>query len=72
MTHERNPAAFRRFLSDAPSMFHELGERLGAVNHIISFWSYRFPQNTRIRVSTEEFTDLLADFEIGIKPTATT
>jgi hypothetical protein len=24
MTHERNPAAFRRFLSDAPSMFHQL------------------------------------------------
>jgi len=68
MTRERNPAAFRRFLSEAPNMFHELGERLGAVNHIISFWNYRFSGPGRIRITTEELTDLLADFEIGIKP----
>jgi hypothetical protein len=70
MTHERNPSAFRRFLSEAPSMFNALGERLGAVNHIVSFWTYRFPPNTRVRVSAEELTDLLADFETGIRPTS--
>jgi hypothetical protein len=37
------PKTFRDFLLSAPFMFLELGEKLGAISHIVSFWRYRFP-----------------------------
>ncbi|HEX3919071.1 MAG TPA: hypothetical protein VHW60_17165 [Caulobacteraceae bacterium] len=55
--------AFREFLLDAPSMFTELGERLGAVNHIVSFWNYRFPNGKMPVVTGQELADIVADFE---------
>jgi hypothetical protein len=55
--------AFREFLLDAPSMFTELGERLGAVNHIVSFWKYRFPGGKMPVVTGQELADIVADFE---------
>ena len=66
LTRHGHPEAFREFLLKAPSLFYELGERLGAIQHIISFWRYRFPPGTRVRVDAEELVDLLADFELSI------
>jgi hypothetical protein len=57
------PQAFRDFLLGAPAMFCDLGERLGAVSHIVSFWKYRFPQGKMPVVSGPELVDILADFE---------
>jgi hypothetical protein len=57
------PQAFRDFLLSAPSMFCELGERLGAINHIVSFWNFRFPAGRMPIVTGEELADILADFE---------
>jgi hypothetical protein len=57
------PQAFREFLLSAPSMFCELGERLGAINHIVSFWNFRFPSGRVAIVTGEELADILADFE---------
>jgi hypothetical protein len=44
-------------------MFCDLGERLGAVNHIVSFWNFRFPQGKLPTVTGPELIDILADFE---------
>ena len=57
------PQAFREFLLSAPAMFCDLGERLGAVNHIVSFWNFRFPQGKMPTVTGPELLDILADFE---------
>jgi hypothetical protein len=57
------PQAFRDFLLDAPSMFCELGERLGAVMHIVSFWNYRFPSGRLPIVTGPELVDIISDFE---------
>ena len=57
------PLAFRDFLLDAPSMFCELGERLGAVSHIVSFWNFRFPSSRLPVVTGPELVDIVADFE---------
>jgi hypothetical protein len=57
------PMAFREFLLSAPAMFCDLGERLGAVNHIVSFWNFRFPQGKLPVVTGPELVDILADFE---------
>lgn len=59
---ENNPASFRDFLLRAPALFHELGERLGALSHIMSFWRFRFPEGQRKRVEIDELIELLSDF----------
>jgi len=56
------PQSFRDFLLAAPSMFSDLGERLGAVNHIVSFWNFRFPPGRLPVVGGSELADILADF----------
>ena len=43
LTQNSDPTAFRDFLLKAPAMFNELGERLGGIEHILSFWRFRFP-----------------------------
>ncbi|MFI4974432.1 MAG: hypothetical protein ACHP84_07840 [Caulobacterales bacterium] len=58
-----NPLAFRDFLLTAPNMFTDLGERLGAVSHIVSFWSYRFPAGRLPVVAGSELMDIFTDFE---------
>ncbi len=60
------PRAFREFLLQAPAMFYALGERLGAVQHIISFWRFRFPADQRSKVSADELIDILMDFEASL------
>jgi hypothetical protein len=62
------PASFREFLLAAPSMFTDLGERLGAVNHIVSFWNFRFPPGRLVVISGAELADILADFADGLAP----
>lgn len=58
--------AFRDFLLAAPAMFLELGERIGMISHIASFWRYRFPPGASLRASAEDVLDLLQDFETGL------
>ena len=57
------PQPFREFLLSAPSLFLELGERLGAVSHIVSFWKFRFQQEGAQPATAPELVDILADFE---------
>lgn len=59
------PTAFRDFLRAAPRMFNRLGEQLGAIQHIVSFWRFRFGPNAA-NVSPEELIDIFMDFETGL------
>ncbi|HEX8470524.1 MAG TPA: hypothetical protein VF633_05380 [Brevundimonas sp.] len=65
LTRNGDPVGFRDFLLDAPHLFAELGERLGAVQHIVSFWNYRMAYG-KPKPSPEELFDLLADFEASL------
>jgi hypothetical protein len=58
---------FREFLLTAPALFRELGERLAGVDHVVSFWRFRFPPNRINMIPAEELCDLLADFEGGLQ-----
>ena len=60
------PQAFRDFLLSAPDMFTDLGERLGAINHITSFWNFRFPKGRPKKISADELIDIFADFEASL------
>lgn len=59
-----NPGPFRRFLLDGPNLFFELGENIGILSHIGSFWSYRMGQAMMSqRLTPMEYADILMDFE---------
>lgn len=65
LTLDGKPAQFRDFLLAAPDMFMMLGEQCGAVQHIVSFWQYRFP-GRRAVISPEELMEIFLDFEDGL------
>lgn len=65
LTIEGRPVAFRDFLLDAPRLFARLGDQLGAIQHIVSFWRFRFSP-TAGRVGVEELIDIFMDFETGL------
>lgn len=59
------PKTFRDFLLSAPYMFLELGEKLGAISHIVSFWRYRFPKDAHHNIDGEELSAIFQDFSSG-------
>lgn len=70
MTKRGDPLRFRDFLLQAPALFDDLGERLGALDHIISFWRFRFPKKKKPVVTPDELADIFTDFEhsLAFKP----
>jgi hypothetical protein len=61
----QTPKTFRDFLLSAPYMFLELGEKLGAISHIVSFWRYRFAPGNPAHVDAEELSAIFQDFASG-------
>ena len=47
----------------APAQFIPLGEALGAVKHIHTFWGFRFPASAALRIEAEEAGELLQEFD---------
>jgi hypothetical protein len=66
LTQQSDPSAFRDFLLNAPALFNELGERLGGVEHVISFWRFRFPAKKRPLVTPGELVSVFMDFEASL------
>jgi hypothetical protein len=61
----QTPKTFRDFLLSAPYMFLELGEKMGAISHIVSFWRYRFPAGSPKNIDADELTIIFQDFVGG-------
>jgi hypothetical protein len=57
-----DPQSFRQFLLGAPGLFFELGEKIGAMSHVTSFWNYRFPPGLPRVADAEELSAILLDF----------
>ena len=66
LTLNSRPQAFRDFLLKAPSMFMGLGENVGVVSHIASYWRYRFPQGKKLSCPREEAASILQEFEVSL------
>ncbi len=66
LTVQNNPVSFRDFLLSAPAMFLQIGEQLGAVQHVVSFWRYRMPKGKPRIIGYDELADLFQDFEDGL------
>ena len=71
LVQDGDPGGFRDFLLTAPAMFTNLGEQLGAVQHIVSYWSHRFPPGKPAIASPQELMDFLLDFEDSLSFTET-
>ena len=57
-----DPSAFARFLMGAPAVFRTLGEDMGVLSHIASYWRYRFPANAPLLAPADELTDILDEY----------
>ena len=58
-----DPMAFRAFLLKAPSLFIPIGEAVGVVRHIDSFWRFRFAGGAIPMMDADEAIEVLHDFE---------
>jgi len=66
LTRDGNPMGFRDFLLEAPALFARLGDQLGAIQHIVSFWTFRFGPYAK-PPAAEELIDIFMDFEVGLR-----
>jgi hypothetical protein len=57
---------FREFLQASPVQFLEVGERIGVLSHIASFWRFRFPAGVQPEARVEDALDLLQEFEANL------
>jgi hypothetical protein len=58
----QDPKMFREFLLSAPALFLEIGEKMGAMSHVTSFWQYRFPPGAPRTADGDELTTIFQDF----------
>jgi hypothetical protein len=63
---EGQPSAFRNFLLKAPSMFIPIGDAVGVIRHIDSFWRFRFPDAATPMMEADEAIEVLHDFETTV------
>ena len=57
LTEARTPEPFRRFLSDGPRLFARLGERMGRLEQLVSFWQHQFPDRKTRHLAPEAIVD---------------
>lgn len=66
LTANDKPQAFRDFLIRAPALFLVIGETIGSLSHLSSFWRYRFPDPNRLMAPEKDVFEVLADFEADL------
>lgn len=72
MTRDRNPETFRQFLKIGSTRFIDLGERIGRLEQLVSFWDYRLKAHEHGGQSPEDVMDAMRDLLQGLSiwPTA--
>jgi len=69
LTEQRTPEPFRRFLIDGPRLFNRLGERMGRLEQLTSYWAHQFPGLRTRQLSPETVYDglrnLLSALSLG-------
>lgn len=44
----------------------DIGEEIGSIQHIVSYWTYWSQNSNPLRVRTPELVDIFIDFEEGL------
>ncbi|MDX2236370.1 MAG: hypothetical protein NW203_02290 [Hyphomonadaceae bacterium] len=63
---EGRPKEFRDFLLRAPELFIPIGEAVGVLQHIETFWNYRFPPGSPPLLTMDEAFEIFSDFDITL------
>jgi len=63
LTGHSDPGSFRDFLLKSPALFVSLGETVGGISHIVSYWEYRFPKGRPARAAADEVLEILQEFD---------
>lgn len=66
LVRRNEPSVFRDFLLASPRMFMKLGEAVGGLSHITSYWRYRFPDGAPLNASGLEVLEILQEFEASL------
>lgn len=61
LTEKQQPDGFSSFLTQGPRLFVELGERIGRLEHAVSFWNDRFGNERLAALSPEDVLDGMRD-----------
>ena len=61
----QSPMIFREFFLAAPIMFLEMGEKLGAISHVVNLWQHRLTSGTRTPIDADELSAILLNFMSG-------
>ncbi len=72
LARDHNPEPFRDFLLHGSPLFLKLGEKIGVLNHMVSFWRFRMTkaaENHARPLESIEFADILVDFEASLYST---
>jgi hypothetical protein len=66
LTESRTPEPFRRFLSDGPRLFARLGERMGRLEQLVSYWEHQFPGRKTRQLAPEAIVDGLCNLTAAL------
>ena len=66
LTASRTPDPFRRFLTDGPRVFARLGERMGRLEQLVSYWQHQFPGRKTRHLSPEAIVDGLRNLTTAL------
>ena len=61
------PGAFRDFLLRAPSLFIPIGEAVGVIRHIHSFWNFRFAGRGVALLEADEAVEMFQEFDVTLE-----
>ena len=64
-----DPAALKTFMAKAPTLFVEMGEDIGRLQHVSSFWRFWTKGKRVTSMSGMEAFNLLPDFEAALQVT---
>ena len=64
-----DPAALKSFMTRAPDLFVEMGEDLGRLQHVSSYWKFWTKGRRGQSMTSQEAFDLLPDFEAALQVT---
>lgn len=62
-----DPSALKDFLRRAPGLFLEMGEDIGSVQHVLSYWRFWTGGKSRDTMTASEALELLPDFEATVR-----
>jgi hypothetical protein len=66
LTEGQNPEGFRNFLSNGSNLFLELGDRIGRLEQLVSFWDHRLNQHHAGGMSPDDVMDAMRDLLQGL------